>query len=444
MLIYYPIPLRKTRCAFHLYCEPLRVAHCFNLSNLTLFRSLNAGGAESIDYGDTFIDAQHVQDAFPQCNVVFESSSAASDLPPPPYRITSSPAEGTAAESGSKKGRSSKKATAVVASSAPASSNGKETLVVKAYRRPNQGPYPEDVVPTNTVRFTPTQVEAIRSGTNPGLTMVVGPPGTGKTDVAVQIIVNLYRNHPTQKILIVTHSNAALNDLFEKIMERDVAPRHLLRLGSGEMDLREALATSGAGGGGKGQGEAFSKQGRVNWSLARRLQLLAQVQRLSASIGIPGDVGNSCETAEYFQLEHVQSRIEKFKIDVAAARAKNTATPTMVQELFPFPHYFADVPALFRGDLEADLDTAQGCFVHVNKIFEELKDYRAFELLRSQSLRSDFLLTKQVTYYLCKFIVCGVCMSIYMYMCTRMVFIVGESNKGSALTILGIFLTPLV
>ena len=30
-------------------------------------------------------------------------------------------------------------------------------------------------------------MEAIRSGMNPGLTMVVGPPGTGKTDVAVQV-----------------------------------------------------------------------------------------------------------------------------------------------------------------------------------------------------------------------------------------------------------------
>ena len=36
------------------------------------------------------------------------------------------------------------------------------------------------------MRFTPVQVEAIRSGVNPGLTMVVGPPGTGKTDTAVQ------------------------------------------------------------------------------------------------------------------------------------------------------------------------------------------------------------------------------------------------------------------
>ena len=75
------------------------------------------------------------------------------------------------------------------------------------------------------------QIEAIRSGLNPGLTLVVGPPGTGKTDVAVQIISNLYHNYPNQRILMVAHSNQALNDLFEKIMERDIAEHHLLRLG---------------------------------------------------------------------------------------------------------------------------------------------------------------------------------------------------------------------
>ena len=39
------------------------------------------------------------------------------------------------------------------------------------------------------------------------LLQVVGPPGTGKTDVAVQIISNLYHNFPDQRTLIVTHSN---------------------------------------------------------------------------------------------------------------------------------------------------------------------------------------------------------------------------------------------
>ena len=35
----------------------------------------------------------------------------------------------------------------------------------------------------------------------------MGPPGTGKTDVAVQIISNIYHNFPEQRTLIVTHSN---------------------------------------------------------------------------------------------------------------------------------------------------------------------------------------------------------------------------------------------
>lgn len=61
--------------------------------------------------------------------------------------------------------------------------------------------------------FTPTQVEAIHSGMQPGLTMVVGPPGTGKTDVAVQIISNIYHNFPEQRTLLVTHSNQALNQV---------------------------------------------------------------------------------------------------------------------------------------------------------------------------------------------------------------------------------------
>ena len=63
----------------------------------------------------------------------------------------------------------------------------------------------------------------------PGLTVIVGPPGTGKTDVAVQIISNIYHNNPNQRTLIVTHSNQALNQFFEKIIHLDVDERHLLR-----------------------------------------------------------------------------------------------------------------------------------------------------------------------------------------------------------------------
>jgi intron-binding protein aquarius len=40
-------------------------------------------------------------------------------------------------------------------------------------------PKPEGSV-GNTIRFTPRQVDAIRAGLSPGLSLVVGPPGTGK------------------------------------------------------------------------------------------------------------------------------------------------------------------------------------------------------------------------------------------------------------------------
>ncbi|CAN0549881.1 unnamed protein product, partial [Ectocarpus sp. 12 AP-2014] len=84
----------------------------------------------------------------------------------------------------------------------------------------------------------------------------------------------------------------------------DIDERHLLRLGAGERELRE------------GTMKDFSKFGRVNYTLKRRLELLAEVQRLAETIGVEGDVGYTGETAEYFQLFHVTSRIERFEAEL--------------------------------------------------------------------------------------------------------------------------------
>ena len=73
----------------------------------------------------------------------------------------------------------------------------------------------------------------------------------------------LYHNCPGQRTLLITHSNQALNDLFEKLLERDVPERYMLRLGMGEQELASD--------------KDFSTIGRVNDMLARRLLLLAKV-----------------------------------------------------------------------------------------------------------------------------------------------------------------------
>ena len=53
----------------------------------------------------------------------------------------------------------------------------KPFIHVAPFKPENRGPYPKCEPKKNAVPFTPTQVEAIRAGISPGLTMVVGPPG---------------------------------------------------------------------------------------------------------------------------------------------------------------------------------------------------------------------------------------------------------------------------
>ncbi|CAJ0926916.1 unnamed protein product [Ranitomeya imitator] len=234
----------------------------------------------------------------------------------------------------------------------------------------------------NTIQFTATQTEAIRAGMQPGLTMVVGPPGTGKTDVAVQIISNLYHNFPEQRTLIVTHSNQALNQLFEKIMALDIDERHLLRLGHGEEELETE--------------KDFSRYGRVNYVLARRLELLHEVGRLQESLGVPGDVSYTCETAGHFFLYQIMSRWEAYQSKV---KTKLSPAPEVgdIAKFFPFHQYFSNAPQpIFKGcSYQEDMEIAEGCFRHIKKIFTQLEEFRAFELLRSGLDRSKYLLVKE-------------------------------------------------
>ncbi|ORZ33902.1 P-loop containing nucleoside triphosphate hydrolase protein [Catenaria anguillulae PL171] len=124
------------------------------------------------------------------------------------------------------------------------------------------------------IRFTPTQTQAIRAGTGLGMSLIVGPPGTGKTDVAVQILCILYHGKPQERILLLTHSNQVLNQLFDKLCQLNHVPeRHLLRLGHADDEA----------------GSGWNQYGRVSHFMERRAELLADVQKLATSLNIPGD-----------------------------------------------------------------------------------------------------------------------------------------------------------
>jgi len=304
----------------------------------------------TIDFNDTFINSDHLLESFPPHKILI-SDGDLSRIPPSKVSFIKSEAEG---------------------------------LQIKAttYSQPNRGPYPFNQPKKNQIKFTSTQVEAIKSGINPGLTLIVGPPGTGKTDVAVQIVSNLYHNFPEQHTLLITHSNQGLNQIFEKIVQLDIDERHCLRLGHGVEEVETE--------------KDFSKYGRVDSFLSKRIELLAEVDRLAKSLNIAGDHGYTCETAGHFFLYHIVSRWEKFQETLS--RIQKPTGDDLVRE-FPFHEYFSNAPQpLFPANLsyEEAQEIADGCYNgHLRNMFTQLEEMRAFELLRSAYDRSNYLLTKE-------------------------------------------------
>ena len=322
-----------------------------------------------VDFRDTFLDWQHLIESLPGKTV--EPGDEASGSFGPPYVLENAEAPQPSERPTSKKRRRDAE---------PALVSDVETLRVSTYKPPSNGPYPVDAPRLNSVRFTPAQTEAIVSGTQPGLTVVVGPPGTGKTDVATQIISNIYHNFPEQRTLLIAHSNQALNQLFTKIVALDIDERHLLRLGHGEEELNTEAS--------------FSKHGRVESFLENRDRYLREVDRLAASIGAPGAHGNSAETAGYFYSVYVQPSWTKFR----GHAASDNVSAEEVVSAFPFHVFFSNAPQpLFppEADKGTVVDIADGCFRHVAKIFSELADVVPFEILRRDRDKANYLLTNE-------------------------------------------------
>ncbi|KAH8154238.1 uncharacterized protein LAJ45_02006 [Morchella importuna] len=321
---------------------------------------------KTLDFRDTFVDWQHLLESFPGMNL--QPKEGTKEGCSPPYVLSDKPSQEQSRPVAKKRRREIMETVE------------NDAIEVSTYKLPNMGPYPVDKPRTNHIKFTPAQVEAIRSGTNPGLTVIVGPPGTGKTDVATQIISNLYHNFPTQRTLLIAHSNQALNQLFEKITALNIDERHLLRLGHGEEDLKTDTN--------------YSKQGRVESFMDNRVRLLAEVDRLALCMGAPGAHGDSCETAGYFNLVYILPAWEKFQEDISS----DDITSERIYEAFPFHSYFSNAPEkMFPDNATAEemIEIAEGGYRHISRLFSELEEIRPFELLRTARDRQNYLLTKE-------------------------------------------------
>lgn len=307
------------------------------------------GRVATLDYFDTFLSYKHLREVFAKIRsdyIISNDSEILEKASTPPYKIEMD--------------------------------DDAKRMTVVPYKIPIRGPYSKTIPKKNMIRFTPTQVEAISSGLQVGLTMVVGPPGTGKTDVAVQILNTLYHSYPDQRTLIVTHSNQALNQIFDKMIELDVKEHHLLRLGHGGEDLESA--------------KDFSRQGRIKHVLSRRLELLIVVGKLARSIGLDPGQGFTCESAEYFHFYHIISRWDEYIESIRGTKIVND-----IGDKFPFSKLFDDAPQpLFkRQTISEDFEIAKGCYRYIEDIFDDLQSFRPFEIFNTPADRSKYLLIRE-------------------------------------------------
>ncbi|ANB15405.1 ATP-dependent RNA helicase NAM7 [Sugiyamaella lignohabitans] len=207
--------------------------------------------------------------------------------------------------------------------------------------------------PSNAVKFTNKQVEAIFKSIHRGLSVVVTPPGTGKLEVAAQVISILY-NNSEGRTLLMARSDAALSHLFKRLAQAGLPEQHLLMLG-------DHYHSSDSG--------AVSKFGRLETILQSRRSLLKQVDRLSELMGIPGAYGDSCESSLQFFNLYVEPTWKLYVQD---------------KQAIPFP---------FEGfSTESSSDMV---YLEIRHLFEQLESLRPYELLQTNKERLKYLISRE-------------------------------------------------
>ncbi|CAM1298106.1 Uncharacterised protein g2027 [Pycnogonum litorale] len=94
---------------------------------------------------------------------------------------------------------------------------------------PRLGPWQPST--SNFYELNPVQQDAVRRTNTQSITLIRGPPGTGKTRTASVIVQEWLNLDPDEKILVCAQTNEAVNNLAVKMIEIGIQKADMIRIG---------------------------------------------------------------------------------------------------------------------------------------------------------------------------------------------------------------------
>lgn len=222
---------------------------------------------------------------------------------------------------------------------------------------------------SSNLSFQHKQIEAIIAGTFPGITLITGPPATGKTSVAVQIIKSIYHNFKKERTLVITHSNQTLDRIFENLSQYPNLKSHqVLRLGSGEEKLL-----------GKDRSQ-FTAMGRVESINNFRHSLFEKVQQLVVCLGLEGkgDFTDSCDSCLAFYQNHVLPALENCTSD----------NFPLMNFFYEYREKISDESSFLK---ESELGEAS---LIIRQLFEDIRELQPYEIISNARQKANLLLAR--------------------------------------------------
>ena len=193
----------------------------------------------------------------------------------------------------------------------------------------------------------------------------------------------------------------------------DIDERHILRLGRGESDLTGMTST-----------HDFTKSGRVNWTLARRIELLNKVATISESLGVSsphergpnGESSYNCDSAKYFfsqyltspdgstvevdgfdqtEISSIFTELEDFRAFEVSERSEGASLDEDKHTRDESRELATDIMVTSTTELTHPILLTRFIRFALASLKMRIISLRSAQLLRSQNQRANYLLTRQ-------------------------------------------------